>query len=387
MKPAIEEIGKNRCAGCYACQSSCPSHAISTSLNDEGFLLPNIDKNKCTLCGICQHYCPILNLPEENPSVPQVIAASSQNDELRLQSSSGGIFSELARQIIDNNGLVFGAAFDENFNLRHICAETDENLALLRGSKYVQSQIGNAYLDVLNSLKEKRPTLFCGTPCQTAALKNLVEKESTAQGVQKLYLCDVICHGVGSQLVFEEYLSYLSLKKASRLVEYSFRDKRLSWENFGSKARFADDSEYFKLHRRDSFMVGYLRNIYLRESCYNCPFAKVPRISDITLGDFWGAPKNLFDKRGLSVVLINNSKGKDLINTLENVKKHNISLDQVKKENPRVAEQSIYKSPQREDFFKTLKVRGYPDAVEIFLKPHVSFADSFLMVKSGLKKV
>ncbi|MCW4024178.1 MAG: Coenzyme F420 hydrogenase/dehydrogenase, beta subunit C-terminal domain [Candidatus Bathyarchaeota archaeon] len=374
MKPAIEVIGKNKCAGCYACYSSCPTQAIRMELDDEGFLFPNVDSGKCVSCGECQHYCPIITPVENSVENPKIFASWSKNKEIILASSSGGIFSEIANVVLKKNGVVFGAAFDENFTLKHCVATNEKELAPLRGSKYIQSHIGNAYESAVSLAKQGKPVLFCGTPCQTAALKLYLKNKKLDKQFNEFYICDLICHGVVSELFFNKYLENICAK--SVLVGYSFRDKKLGWENYGQKATFKDKSAYFKSYRTDPFMVGYLKNLLMRPSCYSCPFAKVPRSSDLTIGDFWGVPFNLYNRNGVSIILTNTTKAEKLFEQIE-VVKFPISLDVVLKENPRVNSGSMEIS-QRTTFFNVFKAEGYEKACELFLTRNLVYPEWFL---------
>lgn len=348
MQPAIERIGKDKCTGCYACYSVCPTQAISMSLNDEGFIFPIVNYNICTSCGLCQQVCPISKLTLNNQKSPNVYAAFSNNDEIRYKSSSGGIFFEIAKNILNQEGIVFGAAFNENLELRHDCAETEEQLLKLIGSKYIQSHIEGAYNHAIKELRNNRTVLFCGTPCQVVGLKNLV-KQNFKHSSNNLYLCDMICHGVASERAFKNYLRSLSDKVP---IHYNFRDKRHGWKKYGSKIVFNDKSEYYNVFFNDPFMIGYIKNIFLRESCFNCPFASLPRQSDMTLGDFWGAPKNLYDKRGVSLVLTNTSQGERLFEKATNIGKHSIKINQAIPYNSRLVEAKLQKPKERHIYFE-----------------------------------
>lgn len=351
--PAIEQVGENKCTGCYACYSSCPTKAITMRLSDDGFLFPSVNSDRCIKCGLCQKYCPIINFPAKKQSPIQAVAAFSNHEKTRLESSSGGIFSELARYFIKNNGVVFGAAFDKDFNLVHTCADKEDQLFALTGSKYIQSHINDAYISAINAAKQNRPVLFCGTPCQVAALNNLFHEKGV--NTNKLCLCDVICHGVASESVFKKYLAFLSIDKKSSISQFRFRNKRLGWENFGSYAIYNDNSEYFEMHRNDVFMIGYLKNLFLRESCYACQFARIPRQSDITMGDFWGINKKLYDARGVSAIIINTANGKQVFEKLD-ITKYPVELDTVTPFNLRLINGTMKVPTERNNFFSDLRV-------------------------------
>jgi hypothetical protein len=193
--------------------------------------------------------------------------------------------------------------------------------------------------------------------------------------LENFYVCDIICHGVASEIVFNKYLESLTTK--SPLVNYSFRDKKLGWENYGQKAVFKDKTAYFKSYRTDPFLVGYLKNMLMRPSCYACPFATVPRSSDLTIGDFWGVPVDLYNRDGVSVVLVNTSKGAELFKQLDIVKAP-ASLEVVLKENRHLSDGVMEKSQKRADFFHVFKAEGYEKACELFLKRGLVYPEWFL---------
>jgi len=365
MKPAITIIGDNDCTGCYGCFNICPQKAIDMYLNNEGFLCPSVNNVKCIKCGICQKYCPIIgNQLPENLDIPLSFAAWSKDDQTRTKSSSGGVFTEIAKIVIKEGGVVFGVTFDNSFKAKHISIETEEDISLIRGSKYVQSHVNDAYERAVSIALQGRTVLFSGTPCQIAALNLFIQSNS---GIE-IYTCEVICHGVPSESVFRSYLDYLSQLKNSEVKEFSFRDKTIGWKKFGTKIIFYNGEEYFCMHRRDPFMIGFLRNIYLRPICYECPFAQIPRVSDITLGDFWGVPKELDDPRGVSVVIINTPKGQKLFEKVSNVDKVKVSLDQITSHNTRLVNGHLEKSPYRKDFYELLKTNGFQAVMEKYLK-------------------
>jgi len=378
MKPAISIIGDNDCTGCYGCFNVCNSNAVDFYLNNEGFLIPSVNYEKCIECGECQKHCPIIDkrLPE-NLYIPVSFAAWSKNDHTRTKSSSGGVFTEIAKIVLKEGGVVFGVAFDNSFKAKHISIKNEEDISLIRGSKYVQSHVDDAYKKAVSTALQGRPVLFSGTPCQIAALNLLIRSNP---GIE-IYTCEVICHGVPSESVFRSYLDYLSQLKNSEVKEYSFRDKTLGWKNFGPKITFDNGEECFRTHRRDPFMIGFLRNIYLRPICYDCPFAKIPRVSDITLGDFWGVPKELDDHRGVSVVIINTPQGEKLFERVTNIEKVKVSLDQTASHNIRLVNGHLERSPYRKDFYELLEAKGFQAVMEKYLKPYSGFKKCLLAIK------
>ena len=327
---------KQDCCGCNACAQICPKQCITMQEDDEGFLYPRVDTENCIDCHLCEKICPVSNHGTERKPL-KVYAAINKDEEVRKQSSSGGIFTALAEQVIKQGGVVFGARFDERWQVKHDYTETMEGLAAFRGSKYVQSQIGNSYQEAERFLKAGRKVLFSGTPCQIAGLRNYLRKE-----YDNLLTVDFICHGVPSPMVWRRYLKEEVARQCDRknsvsahpiheedvLVEgISFRDKTMGWKKFsfaltlsttngsGDKIQFCSCSPMTK----NEYLRGFMSNVYLRPSCYSCAFKCLKSKSDITLGDFWNIRlynKHLDDNQGLSLMLLNNSRGLCLANAI-----------------------------------------------------------------------
>lgn len=334
----IEIKDKKDCCGCHACATICAKHCITMQADEEGFLYPVVDKDTCTVCGLCEKVCPVINQSE--PSKPlKVYAAKNKNEEIRRQSSSGGIFTLLAEKVIDAGGVVFGARFDEEWNVIHDWADTIEGLADFRGSKYVQSTIGNTYREAKDFLKQGRKVLFSGTPCQIAGLKKYLRKEH-----ENLLTVDVVCHGVPSPLVWRTYLDEtleqlranrgvgknsvpLSMDELPVITGISFRDKTNGWKKYGFLLRYAaseaaqntvsfsaikEEKELLQPFRDNIFMQGFLADLYLRPSCYACAARSGKSGSDISLADYWGVkayhPK-FADDKGVGLLLINTLEG------------------------------------------------------------------------------
>lgn len=219
----IKIKNKAACCGCKACAAVCPKKCIKMVTDREGFWYPEVDQSACINCGKCERVCPVLNRKKRQPRKfgRKAYAAINTDPEIRFQSSSGGIFTAIAEAIIDRGGVVFGAAFDKEFAVRQVFAETKEDLAAFRGSKYVQSDMGDAYSSVLRFLQSGRIVLFSGTPCQIGALKSFLGKE-----YPNLITVDLICHGVPSPMVWEKYVRHRrSLDSDSQLRTVQFRDK------------------------------------------------------------------------------------------------------------------------------------------------------------------
>lgn len=344
---------KKDCCGCSACAQRCPKQCITMQSDNEGFLYPIVDTDKCIDCGLCEKVCPVINRNE--PSKPiAAYAAMNKNEEIRLASSSGGIFTLLAEATINEGGVVFGVKFNEKWQAVFDYTETLEGIAPFRGSKYVQAVVGDAYKYAESFLKAGRKVLFTGTPCQIAGLKKYLRKD-----YENLLAVDVICHGAPSPLVWKEYVDELvrtksfslvnsvspSLSDNSRLIGFSFRDKTESWKKYHIKAIFSicksdetvNDTICVKeVHSKNIFMQGFLRDIYLRPSCYSCPAKNGTSGSDITLGDFWGINNYLpemDDDKGTSAVIVNTNRGIELLQILE-FKKTNADYNIIVTNNP-----------------------------------------------------
>jgi coenzyme F420-reducing hydrogenase beta subunit len=309
---------KQDCCGCTACAQICPKHCIDLKVDDEGFCYPNVNQEECISCGLCDHACPILNKKEKTSNKeinPTAFAAYALDADIRHNSSSGGIFTLLAEEILQRGGVVFGAAFDDKFNVRHISVETKEDLKKLRGSKYTQSNIEGAYKQVCDYLKEKRKILFVGTPCQVAGLKSFIKQDD-----ENLFTVEILCHGVPSPKVWEMYLEQQQEIHGSYVTEINFRSKNHGWKGYDILIEFANGKIYECNHNKDSFMQVFLSDICLRPSCYNCRFKDLGRLSDITLGDCWGIFEKIpemNDDKGTSLILIHTNAGYKLFSSIQ----------------------------------------------------------------------
>lgn len=311
----IEINTKENCCGCYACYNVCPKQCITMKTDNEGFWYPDIDKDKCVNCNLCEKVCPIVNPVQRNESLKLSYAVQNKDDAVRLSSSSGGMFHLLAESIIKQDGVVYGAGFDKDFSVKHIRINKIEEIQLLQGSKYLQSGIGNIYKQVKKDLKENKQVLFTGTPCQVEGLKSFLGREEN-----NLLTMDFICHGVPSPTIWGGgYYSAIEQDKKEQLKKVYFRNKDLGWKLFSLKMVF-DKNIYVNDLNNDLYMKGFLQDLYLRPSCYNCRFKKVNRVSDITVADFWGIDKLLpkfDDDKGTSLVILHNNKAKNLFYKLK----------------------------------------------------------------------
>lgn len=305
----------NDCTGCMACYNACPKQAVEISDSHDGFLYPAVNADKCVDCGACERACPVVSsLGSLGKGHPQAFAVWHKKD--RCVSSSGGAFSAFARNVIEKNGGVFGAAFDGTLHLKHTEVWDVEELTALRGSKYVQSEIGGSFRKIKKYLQEGRKVFFCGTPCQVAGLQGYLGKS-----YDNLLTADLACHGVPSDGIFQKYLKKLKnrLGNAEILIKnYEFR-RRDGW---GLAPSISTTSNCRALYGVDAlYMEAFDKSAIFRESCYHCPFARLPRVGDVTLADFWGIGRhgkkfkhNVM--KGVSLVLVNTERGCHALSTL-----------------------------------------------------------------------
>lgn len=366
----IEICNKQLCTGCAACFNVCPKKAISMEFDEEGFLYPVINREICIECGLCQKTCPIINAKQDNPSQPISVYAGYINDiKVRKKSASGGAFPVFAQYYYSlKDGMVAAAMFDEHLKLCHTLSNEKKLLSKFQGSKYVQSEIGTIYEEILKQLQKGTQVLFVGTPCQVAGIKSFLRKD-----YDNLLTIDLVCHGVPSPKLFQSYLKQVGVSSKNKYRDFFFR-------KYG-------DSEYFhhsvsnKLGllkqispSKHSYICAYLKGWLHRESCYHCPFAAIPRQGDCTIADFWGvlSGKVAFSgdrTKGVSMIMINNQKGQDIFEhikqffyleekTLEDAKidNHNLYIHDNRPE----IRNTVYKellSISPEDFMNKYKLR------------------------------
>lgn len=391
---------KEDCVGCNACVQRCPKQCISMNEDEQGFIYPKVDVSKCIECGLCEKVCPVIN--QSDPKTPyKVYAGWNTNDKIRLTSSSGGIFYALAKKIIDEGGVVFGAKFNDKWEVVHCHAETTNDIKAFQTSKYVQSSIGDTYLLTEKYLKQRRKVLYSGTSCQIAGLKRFLKKE-----YENLFTVDVICHGVPSPLIWRNYITLLrnqinqiqshynidnnhALSNTIHISKIAFRDKKLGWEKFGFSVQTSttyNSNEELKcelnkntveevllneIHTKNLYMQIFLKNLDLRPSCYMCPSKLGKSSSDISLADFWKISSmypELYDFNGVSLILANTEKGKTFLTNLKN----EIYLSEVEylhalKANPAIVKSAI-KPKEYASFWKEYQINGFRNIKQILDK-------------------
>lgn len=308
----IDTVVERRCTACSSCQNICPVSAIKLTADEEGFSYPTVDYKKCVNCRICLTHCPVLTpLESERTPQPDVYAAWNIDQAVRMESTSGGVFSALARAIIEQGGYIVGAEYDADFQVHHTIINTLESVPRQRQSKYAQSDLGNTFQKVKALLEEQNLVLFCGTPCQSAGLQKYLGKS-----YERLFCCDFICRGVISPKVYRKFLEDMRPEKSTTLQKVHFKNKDYGWNRFSTKLIFTNGDIYQKDRDEDYYMCGYLKhNLYLRSCCHKCAYKTFPRVSDLSLGDFWGIRNydpELDNEMGTSVILVNSEKGRTL---------------------------------------------------------------------------
>ncbi len=312
----IQITNKETCTGCSACAERCPQNCIQMIRDNEGFLYPEVDEDACINCGLCLKTCPITNPVSLSEKKPVAYAGWIGDDQLRKESSSGGVFTALAEKVItEKRGVVFGAVFDKEHRVMHACAESIEELGLLRGSKYTQSVIGETYREAKSFLDEGRTVLFSGTPCQIGGLYSYL-----GRNYENLYTTDIVCHGVPSPLVWEKYLEYRT--NPDRVVkQVCFRNKQSGWKKFSMYVEYEEGKNYCVSFSQDPYMDVFLKNWCLRPSCYHCNYKSTHRQADITLADFWGIERilpEIDDDGGTSLIIVHTRKGRRLLSEINN---------------------------------------------------------------------
>lgn len=346
-------IKKEDCCGCSACAQACPRQCIEMTFDEEGFQYPKINVANCINCRICEKVCPIqAGQHKQKENVQKVFIAYAKSNEIRMHSSSGGIFSLLAESCIKENGAVYGAAFTDTFDVCHIGIEKIDAISKLQGSKYVQSKVGSTYTETKKRLENGQKIVFSGTPCQIVGLKSYLKRD-----YDNLLTIDTLCHGVPSEKLWKKYIAEQEKAHASSVRRAFFRNKKYGWKTYAVLLEFSNNTAYEQIFAQDPFMQMMLANISLRPSCYNCRFKDIPHLADITLGDCWGVEKHspeMDDNSGTSVVILNTRKGECAFEkVLSNLQYKECALDcAVPTESE--SRQQIRKHPNRKRFFKKM---------------------------------
>ena len=371
------------CCGCNACGDACPKQAITFKTDNEGFWYPEVDMVKCIDCGLCEKVCPIQHKANhvERYSDPNVFAAYTKDETIRLDSTSGGIHSMLAQKMYERNAYVGGAVYNPDHTVSQIVDDNPDRLPEIRSSKYLQSNAEGIYKEIRNLLKEGKNVFFCGCPCQIHAIYNFLGKE-----YDNLVTCDFICRGVNSPKVFLKYIEMLERQFGSKATEIKFKNKKWGWHNFSLRVNFENGREYCKDRWHDLFFIGYLQaGNFTRPSCYECHFKGFPQKADITLADFWGIEKvdpTMDQDKGTSLVMVNSDKGQALFDSIKDkIEWRKFTMDDARRGNPAMDGSLKSTKPNRDAFFMDLDL--YP--FNIVAERHFPMPSFKRTLKSALR--
>ncbi len=376
---------KEKCCGCHACANSCPKKCISMIKDEEGFLYPKIAEDECINCGLCEKVCPFNKTEPLRGSKPKTFAAKILDDDVRNQSSSGGIFSILADKVLENGGVVYGVAMSNDLkSAHHIKVDHKEDLYKLRGSKYLQATTGDIYKSVREELNSGKQVLFSGVPCQINGLKFFLQKEYS-----NLLTVEVICHGTPSPELWKKYIEYLEDKHNAKIEKVNFRGKRNGRKKFGLTEDGENISQYLS-QSQDPYMQMFLRDYCLRPSCYNCNAKKLESMADLTIADFWGiqnvAPE-MDDDKGTSLVIVHSKKGQEIFTKL----KEKYICKEVPFEDGIKANSSYHKSAtypsERRTFFIDMNKMSFDELKKKYCRPTKFIKRCISFAKRIVKKI
>lgn len=300
------------CCGCGACKNICPKNAITMKADREGFLFPDINSELCVECGLCSKVCAFAK-PLDISRNPYVVGLKHKNEDVRKNSRSGGAFTAVSDWVLERKGVVYGAAFNDDYSVSHKRAETAEGRNEFRKSKYVQSFTADVFTQVRDDLKDGRWVMFSGTPCQCEGMLSYLNQTKT--DCEKLLLCDLVCHGVPSPKIWRDYLEFCSKNKQGRVENVEFRDKSFGW-NQHIESYFVNGSKYSD----KIYTTLFYRHECIRKSCFKCKYTSTSRVGDFTLADFWGIDNDkpeFNDNKGVSLFFVSTDKGRKIFDEVE----------------------------------------------------------------------
>ena len=399
MKEVVLFSDEKECCACGACMNACPKSAIQMREDQYGFVYPVINEELCVRCGACTEACIYRNHIDLHPA-QQVYAAAARDDNTVARSASGGAFAVIADQVLSLGGVVYGCALvfeDGRLEPKHIRIDSAENIRLLQGSKYVQSEIGDTYRQARQDLAGGKSVLFSGTPCQIAGLKQYLKKD-----YEKLLTVEIICHGVPSKRLFHEFMDFYGRKLGGRITSFCFRDKSKG-QGMVSRCVYQDSAGNQKESIRNGNLLAYIfffqKSYTYRINCYSCPFARPERAADITLGDYWGfheeypqyrESQGLSNGRGISCVLVNTEKGKRIWDTCrDQLVSMPSEFEKVARHNDQLREPSKY-DPQRETILQVFETEGYAGVERYFtgrFKKDIAKQTLAFMAPKGFKRL
>lgn len=361
----VDNLNLNLCTGCEMCGDICPQNAITFHTDEQGFWHPLVDHSKCIDCGLCIKKCPVVMEESYEKHIPYVYAAWTKNDKVRLESTSGGVYYELAKAFIEENGYIVGAVYDDDWKgAHHIIGHSLEDLNRIMGSKYFQSDAKGIYKSIKQLLDQNQKVLFCGCPCQSAALQSFLGRD-----YENLFTVDFICRGINSPLAFRAHIEELEKEYGAPVTKVHLKDKTTGWSSLATYVEFANGKCYHADRNASPWVKGFVGGggLYIRESCYNCRYRGFPRISDISIGDFWGIHGQSEDDmfKGISCLLVNSYKGEKLLQMIEpNIHLEARNFDELCAGNPALKEAPERNEKQKE-FFKILKDHKFSEAVKL----------------------
>lgn len=344
--------------------------------DEEGFLYPQKQEELCIDCGLCKSVCPTIHKEKidhkKEDNLPRVFMAINKDETIVNNSASGGVFTAVANVYCEDNFVVFGSQFDDELKVSHSHVHSLEEIGKYRKSKYVQSDIGDSFKKAKEYLKAGKKVLFTGTPCQIAGLRLYLKKE-----YENLFCVDLICHGVPSQKVFDKYMEFIEIKYKDKVKSYNFREKTVDkvgeWDSKNVKINFEKRKSLIVNPTKDKYLKGYGRGLFLRPSCYKCRYSNPKRISDITMGDFWGVGRFFPEQdvhKGVSLIVINTKKGSNLLQQL-NLELNLSEVDYgsfIEQKSKITSNSKLIKStkfnPKRPQFFDVLNKKRFDKAVD-----------------------
>lgn len=362
----MQQRGKADCSGCSACADACPVKAIVMAPDAEGFLYPVIDQNRCIHCGKCDKLCGFVPKTRLEPGfeLPKAYGIKHRDEVTRLTSRSGAAFVAFSDHILEAGGVVYGAALQNDFSVKHIRAANREERDRMKGAKYVQSDVSGVYPQVAEDLKEGKAVLFSGTPCQVSGLLAMLEAQKISR--EKLICCDLVCHGTPSPAIWRDYVAYVEKENDSAVKTANFRDKSFGWDSHCESFELENGK---KIVSRDYTDLFY-DHIMMRPSCHNCHFANVNRVADLTLADFWGIEKNdpsFDDNKGVSLVLVSSEKGAAMLEAVKD-QLHWFQCDIINCLQPTLVKPTAV-SPRRDQFWTDYAQMPFPEFLKKYTSP------------------
>ena len=384
----------SECSGCFACRDVCPQGAVAVATDRSGFLYPEIDTDKCISCGLCSRICGYQKGNSGNKPV-KVFAAAAKNDKILMNAASGGIFSVMARHFVDSGGIVCGAAMTRKktgFDVHHVFSDNERDLHKLASSKYVKSSTDGIFRKAEEILRSGKQLLFSGTPCQIAALKAYLRKD-----YENLFTVDLICHGVPSLRLFNDYIDLYEKKHSCTVTDFRFRDKSSGQGMYYRITEKRGETSFKKRKsgKLSSYFGLFLKGAIYRENCYSCPYASEKRISDITIGDYWGIYQEhgdeirkagLDNRKGISCVLINTDKGSRMWDIISSeLRSFESELRKVSAHNEQLRKPSA-KPAGRTKIMRAYISGGYKAVDEIYRKD-IRFKKYLYMLEPYIPKI